>query len=322
MLFVDPELAEEIARRRAARPLARTLVVPTRLEALEAHEKHEAVRAARRARPLRNADPRKDTPLYTVLGWAKFELRAAALDPFRASHFAWIDLGLKAKRDHCIEDGVFASPSDRIRLLMMRPFTSGEIADPGYSEYLRGYVAAGYLTGSRANVTRLGELFARHVEDALAAGWAPSEEQLLPVLCTEHPDLFEFHYGDYPHLLQNYVHLRGSAPNLLFQMRVARDAGDFPRAHEIGRHVVAGHRSGAFVCEAAELAALLEECFIAAYYAEHPSQETAREISEIYMGLATNDADFRDVFLRDEIRVRTNFSFVSDRPTRDGVRVA
>ena len=308
--FADPELADGLAdARRLAGHEARTVVVPLALEELPAHELAGPIVAARRAHPILNGDPDKDTPLYAVLQWSKFELvrRATDLDPFDATHYGWLDIGLPS-RPHPA-DRVFEQPADRVRLLAMRGFREADLADAAdYLSHLRGHVAAGYVTASAPAFMRLCERFDARAREFLEARLAPSEEQLLPILCLEEPELFEFHYGDYGAILSNYLRLRGSAENLIFQLRDARAHGDFAHGHAIGSRLLESVSEGTFECHPHLLSDLLDEAFIAAWYDEGAGPDVAGHVASVYAGLVQSDPDFRDAFLRDEIRIRSNFA--------------
>ena len=54
----------------------------------------------------------------------------------------------------------------------------------------------------------------------------------------------------------------------------------------------------------------MAEAFICAYRAEQPAR--AEQVARAYADLARHDPGFRDAFLRDEIRIRTNFAFLGD----------
>ena len=181
-----------------------------------------------------------------------------------------------------------------------------------YFSHLRGHIGAGYVTASHATVERLSALFAEDAERALDEGFGPSDEQLLPVLISRAPDLFEFHYGDYPSILENYVRLRASATHLLFVMRNCRELGEFQRGCEIGRRVLDSHREGTFEADPDCLSALLDEYFIAAYHDEYPDQHAARSVALAYADLVQTDAGLREAFLRDEEHIRQNFSFLTN----------
>jgi hypothetical protein len=314
VVFADPDLCDTIAgKRRRGGHEARTLVVPTRLEELPAHAELGRIEAARHANPLRNGDLDVDTPLYTVVQWAKFDLmeRAIAEDPFGASHFAWIDFGLAA-RSPDPADQVFSDPGDGIRLAQMRRIDPADLADrAAYAAYLRGYMGANYMAGTRERFEALIRLFRDQATSLLDEGLALSEEQILPLLWAAEPELFDPLPGDYDDVLRNYRRLRGSAHNLVFQMREARDAGDREYADRIAQAAFASHEAGTLECSPAELAELLDECYLAAWYApSDPGHERAARIASAYLDLAEQDPDFRDVFLRHEVRVRSNFALL------------
>lgn len=313
VIFADPELAPQLEARRATAGLGgRTRVIVEPLEELPAHRLHDEIAAARQRQPILNRDPDKDTVLFTELQWSKFELvrRAIELDPFGGSHFAWIDLVNRGLPPHP-DDPLFEHPSDPVRLLSMRGFEARQLKDrAGYYAYLQGHIAAGYITAAREGFLRLSELFESTARDELDAGFAPSEEQLLPVLFAREPELFEFHYGDYSHLLRNYLRLRGSADNLLFQMRTAREEGQFAHGHAVGERVVAAHLDGVLECVPGTLAALLDEAFVAAWRVGGSRSEDAARVAALYAELVRAEPEFRDAFLRDEIRVRRNFDYL------------
>jgi hypothetical protein len=318
--FTDPALAGEVRRRRAARGLEnQTLVVSIPLEEMPRFSMVRLIEGARRANPILNLGPEKDTPLYTFVGWSKSSMlrRAATENPFGSSHFVWVDLGIAhmAALDHVGEDGLFRHPSDRLRLLMLRNWTAGDLEDrKDYFRVRRGHVAAGLITGDRAACLDFCDRLDLEVDAALAAGFAPLEEAILPIVAASSPDRFEFHYGDYSHILENYRFLRGSAGYLLNVMRWCRDSKDFGRSHEIGRWLVESHRLHKFACEPALLSALLDEAFMAAFYDDYPSQESALGIARYYVDQMSKDRAFLLAFRDSEEHIRSNFGFLRESP--------
>jgi hypothetical protein len=312
VVFADPDLVDEIAARRAAASLAaRTWVIPIALEQTTAAARLPAIEAARRGHPLLNGNPAIDTPLYTVVGWAKFELvrRAIEGERFDATHWAWIDLNLSARPDPA--DAVFANPRDRVTLLQMRGFRAEELDDrAAYLSYLRGHLAAGYIPAERRNWLRLAASFEAAASAALDAGFAPSGEQLLPELYRREPDLFELRLGDYDAMLANHLVLRTSAANLVLQMRIARLDGHSAHARAVCAAVLEGVHSGSLDASGAPLAELLDECFLAQWCGGAVDRDQAAEIARLYLDLTESDPDFREAFLRHEIRVRENFALV------------
>jgi hypothetical protein len=315
-VFSDHECARQIEEARKDHGLAaRTLVIAVALEELHAHSLLGELTNARAEHPLRNGDPVKDTPLYTVLQRAKPELlaRAASENPFSASHIAWIDFGL-SWGPHPGEDP-FAHPPDPLRLLMMRPFFPSDLADrERYLSWNWGHLAGGYVSGSLENMEWLAAGLHELARETLTTGFAASDEQLLPLIALEDPRRFEFHHGDYDHILANYLKPHGSAANLAFQLRVWRQHETPSAGAPLARAVFESVQSGEFEAEPDSLAALLDECYLAAFYGEDEPHDLAQRIAEDYMRRVERDHRFRDAFLRDEIRVRKNFAFVSGFP--------
>lgn len=313
--FADPPFERLIQERREAHGLLdRTEALPCPLEALAAYERLGRAERARIRHPVFNGRP-KDTPLYTVMGWSKFELLHQAIqsNPFAAEHFIWADFGLAhvARSDHFREDRVFAEAVDGVQVLQRWPLDTRLLPDRArHLQYNRGHFAGGLISG-RADLLRdLCEIVEQEVGAALADGFAPFDEQLLELAVGRRPELFSFHYGNYDHIIQNYRHPRGSADNLLSQLRCWRASQDWQPAAQLAGGILASITAGTFVAELASLAALLEECFLVSYYADGNGRAQARSCAATYAELAHRDPEFRDEFLRHEIRVRTNLAFV------------
>jgi hypothetical protein len=206
VVFADSDLAPEIEARRAARGLGhRTRVVALDFEQLPAAAQLARIADARRRNPVHNANPSKDTPRYIAVTWSKFHLveRAIQMDPFRATHAAWIDFGISHVASTSAIQRLIATPPERIRLLRMRDLQPSSVGTrSSYFSYIRGEIAAGCVAGGRGSWLKLAALFADQWQGVLTAGFAPSDEQLLPVVAEAHPGLFEFVHGTgYPQVI-------------------------------------------------------------------------------------------------------------------------
>jgi hypothetical protein len=324
--FTEPSIEPTIRSRREHHGLLeRTEMVECTLESLSSYGLLERATEARLQNPLLNGDPVKDTPLHTVLTWGKLELltRAIERNPFATDHFAWVDFGIAkvAKTDHHRQDEVFAETPDAVRLLQMRPLDLTSLEDTAHHlSYRRGHFAAGLISGHADRLREFCQAAGDELERALAASFAPLDEQLLELVVARRPELFSFHHGDYDHITENYSRPRGSADNLLFQLREWRAREDWAEAAELADRVVHAAQGGSFESAPATLAQLLEECFLASYYAHQPDQTDARAAAMLYLERTRADPDFRDEFLRNEIRVRTNFSFLREPVAQPVVR--
>ena len=312
VVFADPEVAPLIEASRRGRGLGtRTRVVQVRLEDLAAGASLAEIEEARARHPLANGNPQKDTPLFTAMTWAKPELagRVARDDPFDGSHVGWIDIGL-LYRPYPGED-LFAHPSERVRLLSMRPLFEHEVSTrERFLESITGHVAAGYVCGSRENMARLGRAFAALASEMLDAGFAGSDEQLLALLVAARPEHFELYHGGYEDILVNHLAPHGGAENLSLQLHVWRSAGTPGEGAPLARAVHDAVAAGEFNASPDSLATLLDDCYVAAWYAEDEPHPLARQIADLYLSCVERDPAFRDAFLRDEIHIRRNLSFL------------
>ena len=157
-------------------------------------------------------NPVKDTVLYSITMWVKFELleEIARENPWNSSHTAWFDFGLAhvAKTEYAME-AFEELPEQGVRLLMLRPWTKEEILDPFYYDAHRGLNGAGFILGTQKNIIDLCTIFRQEVLIALFNGKAPVDEQILPVIHMKYPTLFKFYYGDYAEILENVKYIRG-----------------------------------------------------------------------------------------------------------------
>lgn len=308
VVYADPHAARELDGRRAT-------VVPVAFEDLDAYRHLPAVEEAHRLRPPRGWNMEKDTPRYTVLQWARFDLVADAI----ACHVrgdgpvALIDLDLPG-RPHPADDP-FAGVPEGIRALLLCGFGTDIARDRrGFYSQRSGRVAAGFLTGSQAAWRALSADARAEAEAALAEGTAPTDEQLLTCLAAREPGRFALYPGSHEDILSNAVRLRTGAGNLALQLRAARShdgrspwVGPPPR--ELCTQVLAALDACELAAEGAELAMLLDECFLAAYSATAEGKQLARGVRDRYLDATRSDPGAREHFLLHEVRMRANFAF-------------
>ena len=204
---------------------------------------------------------------------------------------------------------MFRKLSARVRVCQLKPAPADLARDPfDYYEYLRGHAAAGYLSGDAAAVAELSAVACAEMDAMLAEGRAVTDEQVLGMLLATRPELFEPYPGDYNHILENSVRLRGSAANLLMQMRVYRELQDWAAACELGARILDSRVDGSFEASGVHLSALLDEYLIAAFRLGRPELHGIDTIASAYAALVRADPGMRDEFLRNEIHIRNNFA--------------
>jgi len=311
IFFCDPELSERILEERRKHDRSqRTRVVPIAFEGLSIAKYLDLIK---KSRPAINLNQVKDTPNYTLLGWSKFEMieRAAALNPFGASHLGWIDFGIAhvAKLDDRTSTEPFANPPENVRMHMLRYFDENDVSSCDYWDYRRGHLAGGFFLGSVQNMLALSASFWTTAEMALANNYSPTEDCIMPVVAGRDRGRFSFSYGDYEDIFFNHVRVRRGGPHLLFQMVDAGNRQAYSHNIAIGREVVASHSEGTFQCPERTLEDILMLYYIAAYW--RSTHEEARRAAMYYAHMAELNPAFRDSYLARRDFVVNNFSFMN-----------
>jgi tetratricopeptide (TPR) repeat protein len=206
ILFLEPELVEGVER--SGVDLARTRIVPCRLEDLPAYERREVIERARRDHPLRGANNVKDTPLYGVFQRAKVQLlrRATDLDP-EASHVAWIDFGIAkaVPLDGAAHTFEQALSLDKVELCTTRSLVASDDW-----QGIRHGVLAGYVAGPRDSVRQFCDLYEDLADRVLASGHAPHDEVLYETIVVERPDVVsQRHVADHTRIFRDCSPLLG-----------------------------------------------------------------------------------------------------------------
>lgn len=204
VIFTEPELEDELIRRRGGRP---TTIVTTPFEELLGHDR---VVAAKHGALQTNAlAPRKNAP-YVQLTWSKFAMLEKALDITSASHVGWIDAAIayvaKLPPDNV---DIFADPSDAPRVHVLRCFSKHDVDHADYWRVVWGHCAAGLIVGGRDQMRKLIHDFWAAVDRAASMGLAPFEEGLLSYIVGQRPEDFSYSYGDYEDIVRNHDAPRG-----------------------------------------------------------------------------------------------------------------
>jgi len=239
VVYTDPEFAAPIFEaRRGLEDRTRVEVVP--LEALPPWRELARVRALREARPLRNGNPRKDVPGYTLLGWSKLDLidRTARADPFGNDHVAWVDLGVGhvAHRPAGGLAAMAAAPTTRVSACSMRYVHPSEVADRrAFCGAIRGHVCGGFFGGAATTVTRVVDAGRAEIRAALDDGVVPNDEHVLAMVIARHrAELFRLYFGDYANVLDGYDGVHGAHALVTQNFREALRWRDLDAAVDIG----------------------------------------------------------------------------------------
>jgi hypothetical protein len=211
LIYCDPEYADDI-HAMSLFP-SKTTIIPVRLEDTYYYKKYftELTTGSKNYKRAYTNNPTKDTPLYSITMWTKFSLLQQSMlkNTYRTSHFAWLDFGIThVSGTNEYNSEAFSCFSDKIKLLILKPWTQELVNSETYFHFHRGLNGAGYIQGPIKQMYNLCTYFDSECALAISSEWSPVDEQLLPKICTKYPDLFDFYYGDYSDILSNVKYHR------------------------------------------------------------------------------------------------------------------
>lgn len=315
IFFIDTEYYFDIWKRRKAHNLLdKTYIIPVACEDLEYVKLHlEATKLNFLKHPVHNFQPGKETPLYILITWSKFKLLNAAvrLNPFNSTHFAWIDFGLShiAKTHDTILDLCLSQFEDKIKILSMKHLAKTELVDMNrYYDWIWGKMAAGFITGSKDNMLRLCDLFDKKVENVMKLGRAILEEQILPLIHAENPDLFKFYYGDYDYILFNYHKLQGNVNIILANVVWCRERNEFDMANEICEALLDSIFDAELIITPLQLLTVFHESFINGWNSKSAQVKCLSVVSKL-SELCDKNSEFRQLYLMNYPKFKNTFNF-------------
>ncbi len=253
--FCDPEIVDQILALK--RPDHRkTIVISVALEHLPFYSDLNRVKELRAIGSLLNANPNKDTPLFTVLQWNKFYFLEKAVEHMRTEfpskwhpkgperselwmNVVWVDFGLHyvAKDFHRLME---IRPTLNLKLLCLRPTYFEEVNDPGFLRYISGRTAAGILSLPVGRVSEYADLFRETKSKLLVKGYTPLEQEILTYIRVQNHGMFDLYYGDYENIIQNFNdECWSSAPILSLQFQSCYQYGDLGTLKLLGHQIFA-----------------------------------------------------------------------------------
>jgi len=155
-----------------------------------------------------NGNVEHETPMYIILNNNKFDFveRAIELNPFKSSHFVWMDFGINhvAKNTERIHDWMPCIP-DKIKQLCINPYIE-RVEDKKMFQNIFHHMAGGLFSGSKENLLKYSELFKKKTEQIYSEEWYQVDEAVMTIVARENPDLFDLFYGDYQGIISNYLY--------------------------------------------------------------------------------------------------------------------
>jgi hypothetical protein len=157
---------------------------------------------------IKNGYIEHETPMYIILNNNKFDFMESAieLNPFKSSHFVWMDFGINhvAKNTELIHEWITKVP-DKIKQLCINPYTETN-SPKEHFRYIYHNMAGGLFSGSSQNLLKYCHLFKQKTEEIYNDNWYQIDEAVMTMVQRENPDLFDLFYGDYMGIVSNYLY--------------------------------------------------------------------------------------------------------------------
>lgn len=180
----------------------------------------------------------KESPEFLIMMWSKlyFLQKSHELNPFKSSHFAWIDIGIT------YVPGILINNSTRDTLETIHKIMSEKpdkirmpcICETSYSEFtsedkLSGRrkfyekrqckLIMGFFVVPDEIIEKISSLFLNEVDTCISTGYPNTEDTIMTVVCVENRSLFDLYYGDYENIFSSYHRCRSRVSTLLLNLR-------------------------------------------------------------------------------------------------------
>lgn len=208
----------------------------------------------------------KMTPEYYLLTWSKFDMmkQCMAENPFKSSHFVWIDYGLghvnvadNFKRLSEFEDLLQNNPDKFSKFRICKYWTSWYPLCVDFINTVSivwSQTPGGLWMTTPNNFSKMYKMFLDHGNMALRYGKVCLEEDILTFLRNRYPDDFDLFYGTYDTLIQAFCgdftmsdwSIRMNIQNMI----QSKDGNGQSRSIELAKHVIQMIDSGKFKPEA------------------------------------------------------------------------
>ncbi len=156
-----------------------------------------------------NKDPR-NTPEYLAIVVAKFWFTklATIMDPFRTSHFAWVDISYLAreKYDVNVVKNVINNLRDNFSCAALDIFKRDFVDNP-HALYQFGAwscFAAGFWSARKDIMNVISEKVLEIFDSNVDLGYGHTEQQIMYQAYVKMPSLFHLYPADYETILTNY----------------------------------------------------------------------------------------------------------------------
>jgi hypothetical protein len=218
VIYCEQDTVDQIrAERDKYGYLTRYIVKP--LNTFEFYNKLETIKKNRLTRPRVDVE---NTPEYMISSCNKVLMlqETVSNNIFDSTHFAWINFTLPFHETYSnlnIINNIVANISNKIRMCFINYTPKADTLDleKYYHQNGKCGIAGSFFTGSRETMLKYTKKFIDCFNRTVDSGYGHGDEQLiLQVYFEQHNitnaelssiDLMEFYFGDYQHVLCNYL---------------------------------------------------------------------------------------------------------------------
>ena len=213
IIFIEPKYYDFVCKHRQTK-MSQTKIYQVELNDLPMMQHAQKFANIMNSEKYRSAladptVPECTQPLYDVIMFSKtwFMKRAIELNPFKSTHWAWLDFGVHAHmlRDQHLHRNLFAHGiSDQIKFLCR------SLPQPTDLDLFKFYtshtnrLAGTMFTASTENMLKLHEYMMEEVDTCIRENVIDCDQSLFAVVYLRHPELFELYVGDWGDLVVNY----------------------------------------------------------------------------------------------------------------------
>jgi hypothetical protein len=159
-----------------------------------------------------NADPRNTTSYYLFcISRYYLLLQSILVNPFNSTHFAWCNICIERMSWKCgmyLPD-IFSESRDKFSTCYIDYQSKNWTLDLNeYYRYGRCSMCSGFFTGNVEYISKFCNLLIAKFKQMVDLGLGHADEQLFSLVYFENPEIFEFYYGDYTEMINNYCKIQ------------------------------------------------------------------------------------------------------------------
>lgn len=209
IFFVDSHTYESVRKlRERYNMLHKTHFIITSLREFPLYNYRNKIASNRNGNPMYTDN--RNTPDYFVLVASKPGMIKRAIDanPFKSTHFIWVDFGIKGTKytQEGMIERILPNIRDKISCCYIHYREKNLLKN--YSEWYKfGYcgIAGGVISGNIEHLIKFNNLFDEKFKEVVDKGYGHAEEQIITELESDHPELFDVYTGDYSSIVSNYL---------------------------------------------------------------------------------------------------------------------